>query len=179
MILGVLLPLMLLAAAGIMVLLMILCLHDCRGRGRRRLIALLGLSLGALGLLAPGRWVLREYGLDWRSWVMLLLMLALTVGVTGALVQTVLCFRELLGGEWGPDLTVASVVCAVLVLLVGYIGAFFIAACADEGNRTVVWEGQKAVESGPVWLDDTYDYYAYRGPIVQGEWLGSAKHPVE
>ena len=44
----------------------------------------------------------------------------------------------------------------------------------------MTWEGQKAVETAPILMDDTrYDYYAYRGPIVQGEWLGSAKHPVE
>ena len=67
----------------------------------------------------------------------------------------------------GAALSVWTVGCLGLLIRV------FIARPETVGE----WQGQRAVMQKLIWMETTYDYYAYDGPFVLGERLGWSLEP--
>lgn len=174
----------LISAVG-MALLTIWCLFTSRDRNQRWLALWVGLFLGALGLLAPGSWTLNLLGLAWRSTALYTLGLLLAGSGLAVLVCTVRCFQAQIRGRGdsqsgdGVLIVIARAACGLIIVVSVWLGPLMLVLAADS-DRTVIWEGQKAVEVNTTWMDPSFDYYAYHGPIVRGSGrLGHSTHPVE
>jgi len=126
----------------------------------------LALCFGAFLLLFGGQGLLACFRLTWRNGVAM--GLALT-GLFSGLGCVVLALLWVVKAGLPRSIKVLAVVLALAgtlwLLTVGLVWAAF---SYGYGERVLMHEGQKLVEEKLVWLDVSYRYYQYHGPLVRG-----------
>lgn len=162
-----------LVAAPLMALAAMICLTSCRGRARRWLGWAATVFVAAVVLLSGGNSLLERFGLTWRNGVALSLCLViLASGLAGAAL-TLLCLLPRQMPDLAPVLRWmvkgGAVVCAGLAAFYGLtFGLIFTGLAYGAPERVVEYQGQTLVEEKDSWLDTTYNYYEYHGPLVRG-----------
>lgn len=148
----------------------VVCLFLVKGKLRAHMAVAVGVFLGTLLLWAGGNWVLGQFGLAWRNWVVWPLAILLFLSGVWGIVCDIRCLRELLRDRKALRLgvTVLSVAAGMMILWYGgLIGAIAVGLGAGP-ERVVSWEGQRLVEVDESFMDVLYAYYPYRGPLVRG-----------
>jgi len=134
------------------------------GKWRRRFAwALLTLLVPGLLLLAD-RYALPAVGVALRGWVAGCLLVLMIAGAVTILVCVARYLRICTAWRW-------RLLCepvALLGCLFTLWGSFFLFAFSVRPERVVEHDGQRFVEVNNSFLDQMYDYYDYRGPILRG-----------
>lgn len=162
-----------LVAAPLLALTALVCLTSCRGRARRWLGWAATVFVAAVVVLSGGNSLLERFGLTWRNGVARSLCLViLASGLAGAAL-TLLCLLPRQMPDLAPVLRWmvkgGAVVCAGLAAFYGLtFGLIFTGLAYGAPERVVEYQGQTLVEEKDSWLDTTYNYYEYHGPLVRG-----------
>lgn len=138
-------------------------------RRRRGLFPLFVVMLALAAVLFGGAAVLGRYGLVWRTWAQesLAALLWLAGLSTGSLTVAYggRWLREWRAG-WGRVAVCLSGLCLASAMLFGTVlGGLW---CLGPGEQVVTYRGQKAVLGKWVWMETSYQLYAYHGPLVRG-----------
>ena len=143
----------------------VLTLKKLEPRRRRGLLPMLAVMLALAGVLFGGAAVLEQCGLAWRTWVQesLAVLLGLSGLSTGIL--TVVYAGRWLGGVKGPVTALCGFCLAVAMFSCSVMGLLW---AAGPGEQVVTYRGQKAVLGKWVWMETSYELYAYHGPLVRG-----------
>lgn len=155
----------LLVLAGVCVV----TLDKLEPRRRRGLLPLFVVML-ALGLvLFGGAAALGRYGLAWRTWAqeslaVLLWLVGLSTGI----------LTVAYGGRWLRDwragwgraaVCLSGLFLASAMVFGTVLGGLWV---MGPGEQVVTYRGQKAILGKWVWMETSYELYAYHGPLVRG-----------
>ena len=121
--------------------------------------------LALAAALFGGAWLLARFGLVWRTWVRegLAVLLGLSGLSTGIL--TVAYARRWLGGVKGPVTALCGFCLAGAMFSCSVLGLLW---AMGPGEQVVTYRGQKAILGKWVWMETSYELYAYHGPLVRG-----------
>lgn len=136
---------------------------------RRGLLALFFTMLALAAVLFGGSAVLGRYGLAWRTWAqeglaVLLWLAGLSTGIL-TVAYGGRWLRDWRAG-WGRAAVCLSGLCLASAMVFGTVlGGLWV---MGPGEQVVTYRGQKAILGKWVWMETSYELYAYHGPLVRG-----------
>ena len=147
----------------------VLTLRSLPAQRRRGLLALFIVLLALSAVLFGGAWMLRRFGLTWRTWFQEILSAVLWLAGLASGIATVGY-----AGRWLSErgeavksvVTGLSVCCLASAMLMGtLLGGLW---AMGPGEQVVTCKGQKMILSKWIWHDTGYELYDYHGPLVRG-----------
>ncbi len=152
------------------------CLLFGRGENRKRLLWAAAVLVWALTLWIGGDFVLKQFGLAWRSGTVCALCVVLLADGLIGLFLTLSCFLPMErpgvpSGLWYALKGVAVFFSVAILVVVLWFGPFGLMFIFGNTERVVELQGETLLEVDDGFMDPHYSYYVYHGPLVRGREL--------